>query len=89
MEEKDRINPGVLSWVEELRRVSMAVSKTSTKAAASRNQVFYILHWTADSSGFGVTVHKGRDAGNAEAARLAADRQRDATAAESARQAAL
>jgi superfamily II DNA or RNA helicase len=66
LEEKDRINPGVLSWVEELRRVSMAVSKTTTKAAASRNQVFYILHWTADSSGFGVTVHKGRDAGSAE-----------------------
>lgn len=44
----------------------MAVSKTTTKAAASRNQVFYILHWTADSSGFGVTVHKGRDAGSAE-----------------------
>jgi len=44
----------------------MAVSKTSTKASASRNQVFYFLRWTADSSGFGVTVHKGRDAGSAE-----------------------
>jgi superfamily II DNA or RNA helicase len=66
LEEKDRINPGVLSWVEELRRVSMAVSKTTTKASASRNQLFYILHWTPDSSGFGVTVHKGRDAGSAE-----------------------
>ena len=66
LEEKERINPGVLSWVEELRRVSMAVSKTTTKASASRNQLFYILHWTPDNSGFGVTVHKGRDAGSAE-----------------------
>jgi superfamily II DNA or RNA helicase len=58
---KERINPGVLSWVEELRQVSMAVSKNGSKAAAHRHQLFYILHWTDSAEGFGVTVHKGRD----------------------------
>ena len=66
VEESERINPGVLSWVEELRRVSMAVSKKSTKASASRTQLFYVLHWTQDARGFGLTVHKGRDPGSAE-----------------------
>jgi superfamily II DNA or RNA helicase len=65
LEEKERINPGVLSWVEELRRVSMAVSKKTSKTTASRNQIFYFLHWTEDACGFGVTVHKGREAENA------------------------
>ncbi|MFZ4534762.1 DEAD/DEAH box helicase [Propionivibrio sp.] len=65
-EEKVRINPGVLSWVEELRQVSMAVSKKTSKASASRTQLFYILQWTADACGFGVTVHKGRDPESAE-----------------------
>ncbi|WP_301101883.1 DEAD/DEAH box helicase [Propionivibrio sp.] len=65
-EEKERINPGVLSWVEELRQVSMAVSKKGSKASASRNQLFYVLHWTEDAGGFGVTVHKGRDPKSAE-----------------------
>ena len=65
LEEKERINPGVLSWVEELRRVSMAVSKKTSKASASRNQIFYFLHWTEDACGFGVTVHKGREPENA------------------------
>ncbi len=62
----ERINPGVLSWVEELRRVSTAVSKTSAKGSAGRNQLFYLLHWTNDAGGFGVTVHKGRDPESAE-----------------------
>jgi superfamily II DNA or RNA helicase len=63
---EERINPGVLSWVEELRRVSMAVSKTSGRGAAGRNQLFYLLHWTNDAGAFGVTVHKGRDPESAE-----------------------
>lgn len=66
LEETERLNPGVLSWVEELRRVSMAVSKTTNKAFSSRNQVFYLLHWTYDADAFGVTVHKGRDPESAE-----------------------
>jgi superfamily II DNA or RNA helicase len=65
-QEEENINPGVLSWVEELRRVSTAVSKTTIKTTASRNQVFYLLHWTEDACEFGVTVHKGRDPETAE-----------------------
>ena len=64
-EANERINPGVLSWVEELRRVAMAVSKKTSKSSASRNQIFYFLHWTEDAGGFGVTVHKGREPENA------------------------
>ena len=66
LEGKERVSPGVLSWVEELRQVSMAVSKKSSKPTSSRNQLFYILHWTQDGSGFGVTVHKGRDPESAD-----------------------
>ncbi len=53
--------PGMLSWTEELRRVAMAVSKKDRDPAANRQQLFYLLHWTADARGFGVTVRKGRD----------------------------
>ena len=66
VEGKDRINPGVLSWVEELRQVTIAVSKKTSKPSASRNQVFYLLHWTPDANGFGVTIHKGRDPESAD-----------------------
>ncbi|MBK8894019.1 MAG: DEAD/DEAH box helicase [Propionivibrio sp.] len=67
LEEQKRINPGVLSWVEELRRVSMAVSrKNNNKAAVGRNQLFYRLQWTRDANGFGVIVLKGRDPESAE-----------------------
>lgn len=66
LEGKEHINPGVLSWVEELRQVSIAVSKKTSKTSGGRPQVFYLLHWTQDASGFGVTVHKGRDPESAE-----------------------
>ena len=66
MQDKDRINPGVLSWVEELRRVSVAVSKKTGRAALNRNQLFYRLHWARDGLRFGVTVHKGREVDSAE-----------------------
>lgn len=65
-EEIERLNPGVLSWVEELRRVSLAVSKKPGKPSAARNQLFYLLHWTPDARSFGVTVHRGRDPASAE-----------------------
>ena len=52
---------GALSWTEELRRVALAVSKKDRGAAAGRQQLFYLLQWTADLTGFGVTVHKGRE----------------------------
>jgi mRNA-degrading endonuclease RelE of RelBE toxin-antitoxin system len=61
-----RADPGVLSWTEELRRVAVAVSKKDRNPAASRQQLFYLLQWTADARGFGVTVHKGRDPESAD-----------------------
>lgn len=66
LKEKEGNNPPVLSWVDELRRVSLAVSQSSSKPASSRNQLFYLLHWTPDVSRFGVTVHRGRDLEDAE-----------------------
>ncbi len=61
-----RSRPGGLSWIEELRQVSMAVSKKGGRGAPNRMQVFYQLHWTSDAHGFGITVHKGRDPEAAE-----------------------
>ena len=63
---EDQVSPGVLSWVEELRRVSAAVTKKRSKPSVSRHQLFYLLHWTPDARGFGVTVHKGREPDAAE-----------------------
>ncbi len=59
-------NPAGLSWAEELRRVSQAVSRRGSRPAAGRQQLFYLLHWTQDASRFGVTVHRGRDIETAE-----------------------
>ncbi|MEF8702213.1 MAG: DEAD/DEAH box helicase [Candidatus Accumulibacter sp. UW26] len=56
----------MLSWTEELRRVAMAVSKKDRNPALHRQQLFYLLLWTADARGFGVTVHKGRDPESAD-----------------------
>ncbi len=65
-EEKENPAPGGLSWAEELRRVSLAVSQNGSRPSSSRVQLFYLLHWTPDASGFGVTVHRGRDLEDAE-----------------------
>lgn len=54
-------SPGALSWAEELRRVSNAVSKTTIRVAAGRSQLFYLLHWNSTATFFGVSVVKGRD----------------------------
>ncbi len=62
----EQSSPGALSWTEELRRVAMAVSKKDRGASAARQQLFYLLHWTSDGSGFGVTVHKGREPESAD-----------------------
>ncbi|WP_246167872.1 DEAD/DEAH box helicase [Propionivibrio limicola] len=57
---------GALSWLEELRRVSVAVSHKTSRPTAGRNQLFYFLHWSAEENAFGVTVRRGRDPENAE-----------------------
>ena len=62
----DKTDPGVLSWTEELRRVAVAVSKKDRRPGVRRQQLFYLLHWTADACGFGVTVCKGRDPESAD-----------------------
>ena len=67
LQEKESTTPAGLSWAEELRRVSLAVSQSGSRPSASRNQLFYLLHWTQDASGFGITVHRGRDLEDAEA----------------------
>ena len=58
--------PVALSWAEELRRVSNAVSKTTIRVAAGRHQLFYLLHWNESATAFGVSVIRGRDPDNAE-----------------------
>ncbi|MDR1936130.1 MAG: helicase [Candidatus Accumulibacter sp.] len=65
--EKEGHVPARLSWAEELRRVSLAVSQNSSKPPTSRHQLFYLLHWTSDASRFGITVRRGRDLEDAEA----------------------
>ncbi len=66
VEPQESHEPAVLSWIGELRRVSMAVSKKSGKSSGLRNQIYYVLHWTADARGFGVTVLRGRERESAE-----------------------
>ncbi|MDR2452699.1 MAG: DEAD/DEAH box helicase [Candidatus Accumulibacter sp.] len=57
-----------LSWAEELRRVSLAVSQNSGRSSSSsRNQLFYLLHWTPDTNRAGITVRHGRSPEEAEA----------------------
>lgn len=67
-EQKQRPMPGVgmLSWVDELRRVTVAVTKKAPKPSAKRHQLFYVLNWTADARGFGITIRKGRYPESAE-----------------------
>ncbi len=67
LQEKPSKAPPGLSWVEELRRVSLAVSQNGSKPSASRTQLFYLLHWTPDACSFGITVHRGREPDESEA----------------------
>ena len=66
VEPQESHEPAAISWLGELRRVSMAVSKKTGKSSGSRNQIYYVLYWTTDSRGFGVTVLRGRDRESAE-----------------------
>ncbi|MES2772122.1 MAG: DEAD/DEAH box helicase [Pseudomonadota bacterium] len=57
---------GMFSWVDELNRVSVAVTQKTPKPLIKKHQLFYVLHWTADGRGFGVTLRKGRYPESAE-----------------------
>ena len=70
VEPQESHEPAAISWLGELRRVSMAVSKKTGKSSGSRNQIYYVLYWTTDSRGFGVTVLRGRTASKAERMRV-------------------
>ena len=56
----DRVSNSVLSWVDDLRRVSVAVAKKKARPVGARQQLFYILKWTADQRRFGVEIRKGK-----------------------------
>lgn len=66
------LSPGALSlsWADELRRVSSAVSKTNLRVAPGHQRIFYLLHWRTNGrknlQAFGVSLRKGRDPDNAE-----------------------
>jgi superfamily II DNA or RNA helicase len=62
----ERVSPGVLSWVEDLRRASVAVAKKKARPTGARQQLFYILKWTADKRHFGIEIRKGKYPESAE-----------------------
>jgi superfamily II DNA or RNA helicase len=62
----DRVSPGVLSWVEDLRRASIAVAKKKARPSGSRQQLFYMLKWTPDQRHFGIEIAKGKFPDSAE-----------------------
>ena len=62
----DRVSPGVLSWVEDLRRASIAVAKKKARPSGSRQQLFYLLKWTPDQRHFGIEIAKGKFPDSAE-----------------------
>lgn len=47
----ERVSPGVLSWITDLRHLSQAVEKTRSKSgAASKTRLFYLLDWQSGES---------------------------------------
>ena len=64
--DEERLDPGALSWVEELRRVSQAVRKKTGRSLAGRPQIHYVLHWSRERNSCGVVLLKGRDPESAE-----------------------
>jgi superfamily II DNA or RNA helicase len=51
---------GIMSWVADLQRVSLAVAKKKARPASARQQLFYILKSTADHRHFGIEIRKGK-----------------------------
>ncbi len=63
---KEQISGSALSWLDDLRRVSVAVAKKKARPASARQQLFYILKWTADRRQFAVEIRKGKYPESAE-----------------------
>ncbi|MCE1182390.1 MAG: DEAD/DEAH box helicase [Rhodocyclales bacterium] len=57
---KERVSGSVLSWVEDLRRASVAVAKKKARPSSARLQLFYILKWTSDKRQCGIEIRKGK-----------------------------
>jgi len=55
-----------LSWIEDLRRTSIAVAKKKARPSSARQQLFYILKWTTDKRQFGIEIRKGKYPESAE-----------------------
>jgi superfamily II DNA or RNA helicase len=62
----ERTSNSVLSWVDDLRRTSIAVAKKKARPASARQQLFYILKWTPDKRQFGIEIRKGKYPESAE-----------------------
>ncbi|HLO63464.1 MAG TPA: SNF2-related protein, partial [Azonexus sp.] len=62
----EQASGSALSWVEDLRRTSIAVAKKKARPSTARQQLFYILKWTADKRHFGIEIRKGKYPESAE-----------------------
>ncbi len=62
----ERVSSSVLTWVEDLRRTSIAVAKKKVRPTTARQQLFYVLKWTVDRRHFGVEIRKGKYPESAE-----------------------
>lgn len=62
----ERVSNSVISWVEDLRRASIAVAKKKARPTTARQQLFYLLKTSDDASRFGIVLVKGRYAESAD-----------------------
>ncbi len=62
----ERVSSSVLSWVEDLRRASIAVAKKKARPVSARQQLFYLLKTSANASHFGIVLVKGKYAESAD-----------------------
>ncbi|MDR3054358.1 MAG: DEAD/DEAH box helicase [Zoogloeaceae bacterium] len=58
----ERVSPGVLSWITDLKHLSLAVEKSRNAQPVSKQRLFYVLDWVGDA--VDITVYKGDRPGN-------------------------
>lgn len=63
---EETARPSVLSWVADLRRVSIAVAQKKARPTSTKHQLFYILKSTPDHRHYGVEIRKGKFPESAE-----------------------